>query len=70
MSHNDNFFGEAFRFDVWVRLKDQYKNECGQCIDYFIWGAFKICPTSTWVITGRTKLNVNTVLHRPIELKC
>ncbi len=24
------FFGEAFRFDIWVRLKDQYKNECGQ----------------------------------------
>ena len=29
-SQNDYFFGEAFRFDVWMRLKDQYKNECGQ----------------------------------------
>ncbi len=23
------FFGETFRFDVWVRLNDQYKIECG-----------------------------------------
>ena len=26
--------------------------------------------TSTSVITGRTKLNINTVLNRPIVLKC
>ncbi len=23
------FFGEAFRFQVWVSLKDHYKSECG-----------------------------------------
>ncbi len=49
-SQNDYFFGEAFRFDVWVRLKDQYKNEFGQWIDHFIWGAFNIyAPLILWL---------------------
>jgi hypothetical protein len=26
---NDDFFGDAFEFDFLVRLKDDYKKECG-----------------------------------------
>ncbi len=43
------FFGEAFRFDVWVRLNDQYKSECGPWIDSFIHGVhLKRSPNNKW----------------------